>query len=138
MTSSAVVLTVVYPLAYINNHPSHRGISGMVMLLATLSLYLVTDDPTAFLFLSVTGFGMYFILLLMQRRNQWLHGNAAFLFGAAFLAWPWAIHNAAAGHPNSWLFVIAVTAAIAVIAAVLQPRFSRLKATPRIKLSESG
>ena len=133
MTVVAVVLTILYPLAYINNHPAQRGMGGVVTLLATLSLYFVTGDPTVFLFLSVTGLGMYFILLLIRQHNQWMHGNAAFLFGIAFLAWPWGIRNAAVGQPNSWLFVIAVTAAIAVIAAALLPWLRRLAATPRVR-----
>ena len=134
MTSIAVVCTLLYPLAYIKDHPSHRGLSGIVILLATLSLYLVSGDPTVFLFIALTGLGMYFILLLMQKHNQWLHGNAAFFFGVAFLAWPWAIRNAALGQLNSWVFVLATTAAVALVAALLRPWFARLPTTPRLKL----
>ena len=131
LTLIAVLLTLIYPLAYINDHPSHRGISGMVTLLATLSLYLVTGDPTVFLFLSLTGLGMYFILLLMRQHNQWMHGNAAFFFALSFLAWPWALRNAAVEQPNSWVFVIGVTLVFALIAALLRPWLARLAATPR-------
>jgi hypothetical protein len=132
LTALAVLLTAAYPVAYINNHPSHRGISGIVTLLATLSLYFVTGDPTVFLFVTLSGLGTYFIVLLMKQHNQWMHGHGAFSFGVAFLAWPLALRNAAAGEPNSWTLVIVVSVAIVVIAAVLTPWLSRLAATPRL------
>lgn len=129
----AIVLTTIYPFAYINNHPAHRAISGVVTLLGATSLYLVTRDPTVFLFVTVTGLGMYFIVLLMQQHNQWMHGNAAFCFAVAFLAWPWGLRNAAVGQPNSWLFVVVISLATALIAAALKPWFRNLAATPRIR-----
>ena len=60
MSMAAIILTIIYPFAYIKNHPSHRGINGTVVLLATASLYLVTGDPAVFLFLAGTGLGGVF------------------------------------------------------------------------------
>ncbi|MGI9309375.1 MAG: hypothetical protein ACR2P6_08935 [Gammaproteobacteria bacterium] len=132
MTSVALILTVLYPLAYINNHASHRALNGIVVLLGTVSLFLVTGDPTAFLFLVVNFFAVYLIVLLTQNHAQWLHGWAAFFFGLAFLAWPWAIVNAANGEPKSWLFVGGVTVAIVGAAALLTPLMKKMTATPRV------
>lgn len=132
MTSAAVVLTLLYPVAYINNHPSHRVLSNVVILLATLSLFLVTRDPAVFLFLSVNGLAIYLIVLLMKGHSQWLHGWGAFLFGVAFLAWPWAIMNAANGEQMSWIFVIGATVAVVVAAAAATPMMRKMKPTPRL------
>jgi hypothetical protein len=132
MSLAAVVLTLAYPIAYIKNHPAHRGISGTVVLLATVSLYLVTGDPIVFLFLPGNGLAVYFILFLVKRRAQWMHGWGAFIFGLAFLPWPWAIVNATRGEPSSWFFVIAATVAIGAFAAALAPFLSKAKATPRL------
>jgi hypothetical protein len=131
MSLAAVILTLAYPIAYIKNHPSHRGINGTVVLLATISLFLVTRDPIVFLFLIGNGLAVYFILNLVKTHAQFLHGWAAFIFGLAFLPWPWAIANAAKGEPSSWVFVIGVTAAIGIGAAALTPVLSKAKATPR-------
>lgn len=125
------LLTVVYPLAYIKNHPSHRAISGTVVLIATISLYLATSDPVAFLFLVGNGIAVYFISFLIRRHAQWLHAWGAFLFGVAFLAWPWAVFNAATGQTKSWFFVAGVTAGVGLLAAIFTPFVSKLEATPR-------
>jgi hypothetical protein len=131
MALAAVILTLIYPLAYIRNHPAHRGISGTVVLLATISLYRVTGDPVVFLFLVGNGLAVYFIMALIKKRAQWLHALGAFTFGVAFLPWPWAIFKAAQGEPASWGFVIGVTAAIVVAAAAMAPFLAKAKATPR-------
>jgi hypothetical protein len=132
MAVGAIILTLIYPIAYIKNHPSHRGISGTVVLIATVGLFLATGDPVVFLFLAGNVLAVYFILMMVKRRAQVLHGWAAFIFGVALLPWPWAIFNAAkGGEPSSWLFVIGVTVAMAVAAAALTPVLSKLKATPR-------
>jgi hypothetical protein len=130
MSLAAIILTTSYPIAYIKNHPAHRGINGTVVLLATISLFLVTGDPIVFLFLVGNGLAVYFILFLFKQRAQWLHGWAALIFGLAFLPWPWAIANAAKGEPSSWVFVIAVSVAIAIGAAALTPVLSKMKVTP--------
>lgn len=100
--------------------------------LATVSLYLVTEDPTAFLFLIGNGFGVYFIVFLIKTRAQWRHGWAAFIFGLGFLAWPWTIINARNGTPNSWWGIAGITAAIGVIGLALAPTLGKLEATPRL------
>jgi hypothetical protein len=132
MTSAAVVLTLLYPVAYINNHPSHRVINSVVVLLGTLSLFLVTRDPAAFLFLVVNGVAIYLIVSLTRVHSQWLHGWAAFLFGVAFLVWPWAIMNAANGELMSWMFVIGASLAIVLAAAAATPMIRKMKPTPRV------
>ena len=132
MTSAAVLLTLLYPVAYINNHPSHRVINSVVVLLGTLSLFLVTRDPVALLFLVVNGLAIYLIVMLTQVHSQSLHGWAAFLFGVAFLAWPWAIMNAANGEPMSWTFVIGASLVIALIAAAATPMIRKMTPTPRV------
>jgi hypothetical protein len=126
----AVVLTLVHPFAYIANHPSHRGLSGTVVMMATISLYWVTRDPIVFLFMVGNGLGVYFITMLVKSRAQWLHGCGAFSFGLGFLSWPWALSNAANGTPLSWLSFAAVTTVIAVVAAALKPALSGAKETP--------
>jgi hypothetical protein len=126
----AVVLTLVHPFAYIANHPSHRGLSGTVVMMATISLYWVTSDPIVFLFMVGNGLGVYFITMLVKSRAQWLHGCGAFSFGLGFLSWPWALSNAANGTPLSWLSFAAVTTVIAVVAAALKPALSGAKETP--------
>jgi hypothetical protein len=131
MTGAVIVLTLLYPIAYINNHPAHRGINGIVVFLGTLSIYLVTKDPVVFLFLTVNALAVYLIVLLTKRHAQWLHGWAAFFFGLAFLAWPLAIMNAANGTAASWTFVIAVSVVIAVLAAAVTPLINKMAATPR-------
>jgi hypothetical protein len=131
MTGAVIVLTLLYPIAYINNHPAHRGLNGIVVFLGTLSIYLVTEDPTVFLFLTVNAFAVYLIVLLTKRHAQWLHGWAAFFFGVAFLAWPWAIMNAANDTAASWTFVIAVSVVISVLAAIVTPLINKMAATPR-------
>jgi len=125
-----VALTAVYPFAYIHNHPSHRGINGMVVLIATIGLYQLTGDPLAFMFLVGTGVGVFFITFLVKQHAQWLHGLAAFFFGLAFLAWPWAVVNAANGRPLSWLAFGASIAIIAALLAAASPVLGRAKTTP--------
>jgi hypothetical protein len=132
MSAVAIALTVVYPVAYIQNHPAHRGISGGVVGLATISLFLVTGDPVAFLYLVGTVFGVYLIVLLFDYRSQWLHGWAALTFGIGFLAYPWAVVNAARGAPANWALVAGVTAAVILAAASLNLILPKLKVTPRI------
>jgi len=131
MSVVAVVLTIIYPFAYIRNHPSHRGINGTVVLLATVSLYRVTGDPVAFLFLVGNGLAVYFILFLMKQRAQLLHGWAALVFGLAFLPWPWAIVSAARGEPTSWGWVIGITVMAGILAAGLTPFLKKMAPTPR-------
>jgi hypothetical protein len=131
MSLAAVILTIIYPFAYIKNHPSHRGINGTVVLLATVSLFLVTGDPAAFLFLVVTGLGVYFITFLVKQRAQWLHGWAALVFGIAFLAWPWAIVAAANQEITGWGVCIGVALATGVVAAGLTPVLGKMPPTPR-------
>jgi hypothetical protein len=126
-----IALTALYPLAYIQNHPSHRGLSGTVVLIATASIYWITKDPIVFLFLVFTGVGVYFITFLVKQRAQWLHGYAAFFFGLGFLAWPWAIVNATNGLQTSWLTFGIATAIIVATTAAITPVLSRAKATPR-------
>ena len=132
MSAVAVALTVAYPVAYIQNNPTHRGISGIVVGLATISLFLVTGDPIAFLYLVGNFFGVYLIVLLFQYRSQWLHGWAAFTFGIGFLAYPWAVVNAGRGEPASWALVAGITAAIILAVATLHLILPKLKVTPRV------
>ncbi len=132
MSAVAVALTVAYPIAYIQNHPAHRGISGVVVGLATVSLFLVTGDPVAFLYLVGTLFGVYLIVLLLDYRSQWLHGWAAFTFGLGFLAYPWAVVNAARASPASWALVAGITAVVILAAASLNLILPKLKVTPRV------
>jgi len=126
-----VVLTVLYPFAYIRNHPSHRGLSGTVVLIATFALYWVTGDPVAFLFMVGTGAGVYFITFLVKQHAQVLHGWAAFFFGLGFLVWPWAIVNAVNGTQMSWLSFVAVVGVIGLLLAAVTPVLSKAKTTPR-------
>jgi hypothetical protein len=135
MSIAAVILTLAYPIAYIKNHPSHRGISGTVVLLATISLFLVVRDPVVFLFLPGNGLAVFLILFLVRQRAQFLHGWAAFIFGLAFLPWPWAVFNAATGEPSSWGLVIGVTVVIGIGAVALTPLLKKTKETPRPSLS---
>jgi hypothetical protein len=132
MTTAAVVLTVIYPFAYINNYPIQRAASSIVVLLGTLSIYLVTRDPAVFLFLVINGLAVYLIVLMTQQHSQWLHGWAALFFGVGFLAWPWAIMHAASGQQKSWLFVAVVTLIIAAVTAALTPWLRKMSATPRV------
>ena len=127
----AVLACIVYPFAYVFDHPSFRALNGIVLLIACYSLFELTNDPMAFLFLLGNGLGVYTILYLFKRRAQWIHGLAALLFGIGFLAWPAALINAANGNSISWPAAgIIVTAGI-VLAAALTPALSRAKATPR-------
>lgn len=127
----AAVPTVLFPFAYIANHPSHRGINGVVVLMATASLYWVTGDPAAFLFMVGTGVGVYFITFLIRRYAQVLHGWAAFFFGLGFLSWPWAILNAANGTRISWTTFGVVTVIIVAVLAAMAPMLNKSAATPR-------
>jgi len=131
MSVAAIILTIIYPFAYIKNHPSHRGINGTVVLLATASLFLVTGDPAVFLFLAGTGLGVYLITFLVKQHAQWLHGWAASVFGLAFLAWPWAIFNAGNGETTSWGLVIGMTVVAGIVVAGLTPFLAKMSATPR-------
>jgi hypothetical protein len=127
-----IALTLIYPFAYIQNHPAHRGINGTVVMIATVALYLITNDPVVFLFMLGNAVGVYFITFLVKRLAQWLHGLAAFFFGLGFLAWPWAIVNAGNNTQMSWLtFGVSCGIAIAALAA-LTPLLSKAKATPRV------
>lgn len=127
----ALVLTALYPFAYIANHVAHRAISGAVVLIGTLALYRVTGDPLVFFFLVGTGVGVYLVTFLMKRLAQWLHGLAALVFGLAFLTWPLALVNAAHGTPMSWTtFGVGVAGTGAVMGALF-PLLSRARATPR-------
>ena len=128
---AAAPLTLLYPVAYIWNHPSHRGLSGAVVLIATMALYQVTEDPAVFLFMVGNGVGVYFIVLLMKQHAQVLHGWAAFSFGLGFLSWPWAVMNAAEGTQISWLARAGFTGAIALVLVALSPILKTLPATPR-------
>ena len=126
-----VVLAVFFPFAYVADHPLHRGLSGAVVLIATLGLYWVTRDPAALLFMVGNGLGVYFIAMLMKRHAQALHGFGAFFFGLGFLSWPWAIANAAADARLSWPAFAGIAAAAVIVVAALSPVVSKLPATPR-------
>jgi len=128
---AAAILTALYPFAYIWNHPSHRGLNGAVVLLATGSLFFVTGDPAVFLFLLGTGVGVYFITFLIERHAQIFHGWGALSFGLAFLAWPWAIVNAANGTPLSWAWFAGLSAVVILVLALLRPLLKKAKTTPR-------
>ena len=126
-----LVLTAAYPVAYVFNHPAHRGISGTVVAVATLAFYLVSGDPVVWLFMVGNFLGVFFITLMIRTRAQFLHGLGALFFGIGFLSWPWAIMNAAAGVTMSWLVFGALTAAALILALVLLPLLAKLSATPR-------
>jgi hypothetical protein len=132
MTAVAVILTIAYPIAYIKDHPSFRAINGIVVVVACYSLYRVTADPMAFLFMLGNALGVYCILFLMKRRAQWIHGFAALIFGLGFLTWPIAIVNAANGTPISWALAATIVGVTVVIAAAITPFMSKAKETPRI------
>jgi len=127
----AAVLTALYPFAYIGDHPSHRGLNGTVVLLATGSLFAVTGDPAVFLFLLGTGVGVYFITFLIERHAQTFHGWGALSFGLGFLAWPWAIVNAANGTPLSWSSFVGLCVAVILVLALFRPLMRKAKTTPR-------
>ena len=110
------------------------GLFLPVVLLGTLSLYLVTDDSVAFLFMLGNFFGVFLILFLIKTRAQWLHGWAAFMFGLGFLAWPWSIINAANGTVYSWMWLGLVSLATVLIALALIPLLNKAKETPRQNL----
>lgn len=131
MSAAAITLTIIYPFAYIKNHPSHRGINGVVVLLATVSLYLVTGDPAVLLFLVGTGLGVYLITFVVKQHAQWLHGWAAFVFGLAFLPWPWVIINAANDETTGWGVVIGISVGLGIVAAGLTPFLAKMGPTPR-------
>lgn len=131
MVIAAVLLTLAYPVAYINNHPSHRAISGIVVTLGTASAWLATGDPVVWLFMVGNVVAVYLFVFLFKYGSQWLHAWAAFTFGLAFLSWPWAIVNAAKGEPKSWLFVAGVTAAVVAVMAALVPLLAKTRLTPR-------
>jgi hypothetical protein len=132
MSALAVALTVAYPVAYIENHPAHRAISGAVVGLATISLFLVSGDPVVWLYLVGTFFGVFLIVLLFEYQSQWLHGWAALAFGLGFLAYPWAVVNAARGTPTSWWLVAGLTAAVMLVAGLLTGFVAKFKVTPRV------
>ncbi len=132
MSAAAVALTVAYPVAYIENHPAHRAISGAVVGLATISLFLVSGDPVAWLYLVGTFFGVFLIVLLFEYQSQWLHGWAALAFGLGFLAYPWAVVNAARGTPASWWLVASLTGGVIVVAGLLTGFVAKFKVTPRV------
>jgi hypothetical protein len=127
----AIVLTIIFPFAYIANHPSHRGLSGTVVMIATIGLYWTTRDPAAFLFMVGSGLGVYFITMMVKRLAQWMHGFGAFFFGLGFLSWPWAIINAVNDTQLSWLTFAGITIAIVIVTAALTPMMSKAKETPR-------
>ncbi len=131
MSAAAIALTVAYPVAYIENHPAHRTISGAVVGLATISLFAVTGDPVAFLYLVGNFFGVYLVVLLFKCRSQWLHGWAALAFGLGFLAYPWAVVNAGRGAPASWALFAGLTAAVMLAAGLLTAFVAKFKVTPR-------
>lgn len=128
---ATIVLAVVYPAFYIRTIEGHRSVSGVVTLLATVALFLVTRDPAAFLFIVLNACGAYLIMTLIRHGSQWLHGWAAFMFGLGYLAWPLAIVNAARGTPTTWLQFGVITAAVIVGGAVLTPLMRRMPRTPR-------
>jgi len=133
MSAAAIILTLVFPFAYIRNHPAQRAFSGFVVLLGTVSLFVVTNDPTAFLFLVINGIAVYLIVVMFQCGSQWLHAWAAFVFGVAFLAWPWAIMNAASGATKSLLYVALIAGALIFVTALATPLMRRMPATPRYR-----
>jgi len=126
-----IALAIVFPFAYIANHPSHRGLSGTVVMIATISLYWVTRDPAVFLFMVGNGVGVYFITMMVKRRAQWMHGWGAFFFGLGFLSWPWVIVNAVNDTQLPWLTFAGITIAIVIVTAALTPVMSRAEETPR-------
>ena len=132
MNATAIILTIAFPIAYIKDHPSFRGINGIVVLLACFSLYRVTEDPAVFLFMLGNALGVYCIIFLMKRRAQWIHGFAAFIFGLGFLAWPWAVVNAAGSAQISWGLTAGIVVGCALIAAAITPLMSKAKETPRV------
>lgn len=132
MNTAAIILTLIYPIAYIKDHPSFRGINGIVVLLACFSLYNVTEDPAVFLFMLGNALGVYCIIFLIKRRAQWIHGFAAFIFGLGFLAWPWAVINGAQGTQISWGLMTAIVIGCTLVAAAITPFISKAKETTRV------
>ena len=114
------------------NHPSHRGINGTVILIATTSIYWITKDPIVFLFLVFTGVGVYFITFLMKTacavvtwlRRLFLRPGVSCLAVGDHKTPPM-------GSKISWLTFGIATAIIVATAAAITPVLSRAKATPR-------
>lgn len=128
---ATIALAAVYPAFYIRSTDGHRAVSGVVTLLATVALFVVTRDPAAFLFIVLNACGAYLIMTLIKHGSQWLHGWAAFMFGLGYLAWPLTIVNAARGTPMTWLQFGVITAVVALGGVVLTPLMRRMPRTPR-------
>lgn len=131
LAAVAILLTVIYPVLYVRTINAHRSVSGIVVLIATISLFLVTRDPVVFLFMVGNYFGAYLIATMIQNGSQWLHGWGAFTFGLGYLTWPLAIFNTAHGTPMTWVQFGIITAAVVVAGAVLTPLMRRMERTPR-------
>jgi hypothetical protein len=129
--SIAIIAGLIYPLAYIYNHPSARAINGVVLLLACYGLYQVTLNPTVWLFVLGNALGVYSILYLIKRRAQWIHGLAALIFGCGFLAWPLAIIQSATGNTISWALAGGFTIISIAAAIAFTPVMANARATPR-------
>jgi hypothetical protein len=130
LAAVALAITVVYPVLYVRTTNAHRAIGGLVTLIATISLFLVTRDPAAFLFMVGNYFGAYLITLMIQNGSQSLHGWGAFMFGLGYLSWPLAIVNAANGTPMSWTQFGVITAVVIVVGAALTPLMRKMPKTP--------
>ena len=127
----AIAITAAYPALYVRTTDAHRGIGGIVVLIATLSLFFVTRDPAVWLFMVGNYIGAFLIATMLRTGSQWLHGWGAFMFGVGYLAWPLALFNAADGTPMSWSSFGIITLAAVIVVAALLPLLRRLQRTPR-------
>jgi len=127
----ATFSVLAFPAFYLAEKAVFLPLAVVGILTAVLA-WLAFGDPVIFLQLLLAQATMFFFNALLETGAQVLHGftTAAAASGVWFLVW--AIHNGAAGTPMSWMFVIGVVVAAAILRFVLQPLLIRLPTSPRI------
>ena len=126
----SVAVAGAFVFLYLTGREPHKAL-GILGLVSTIALYLTFGNPIVFLQIVAGQLTLYFFTLLLKTRAQSLHGCVALVSTSGIWAAAWAIFSGAAGKSQTWLFVVAFAAAVALLALALKLRLEQLAATPR-------
>jgi len=122
--------SVAFPVLYLTDRTPYPA-TGVLAIVSVGLLYHRLHDPVVFVLLVfTTGLNLYFLALVVKTKAQSLHGAIALTNGLGLLSIPWALRASQHAHTSA-RSVIALTLAIAIVAALAWKPLSALKPTPR-------
>ena len=69
---------------------------------------------------------------LLKTGAQFIHGFTTIAASSGLWFLVWTLHNGATGRPNSWLFVGAMIALMALAGFALWPAMTKLRSSERV------